>query len=126
LCERSRRTWRRFAGAIRQGIGATGANLDGGGVETERDREDVLKLGARLAAAEGFRVIARDGRDVGEVEHVRYRRYADHPDEIVIKRRVLLRHRLGVVAFDEVSNVDPDRERVYLAIPTAAIRRLSG
>jgi hypothetical protein len=95
------------------------------GSDTERDREDVLKLGARLAAAEGFRVIARDGLDVGEVEHVRYKRHADHPDEIVIKRRVLLRHRLGVVAFDEVANVDPDRERVYLGIPTGAIRRLS-
>jgi hypothetical protein len=71
-------------------------------------------------------VIALDGRDVGEVEHVRYKRHADHPDEIVIKRRVLLRQRLGVVAFDKVSNVDPDRERVYLAIPTTAIRRLSG
>jgi hypothetical protein len=92
--------------------------------KTERDREDVLKLGARLADAEGFRVIALDGRDVGEVEHVRYRRHADHPDEIVIKRRILLRHRLGVVGFEEVAAVDPDRRRVYLAIPTAAIRRL--
>lgn len=125
MCERSRRTWRRFAGAIRQGIGARETNLDDGGVETKRDREDVLKLGARLAGAEGFRVIALEGRDVGEVAHIRYKRHADHPDEIVIRRRVLLRHRLGVVGFDDVSNVDPDRERVYLAIPTAAIRRLS-
>jgi hypothetical protein len=70
-------------------------------------------------------VIALDGRDVGEVEHVRYKRHADHPDEIVIKRRILLRQRRGVVGFDEVSAVDPERERVYLAIPTTAIRRLA-
>ena len=68
-------------------------------------------------------MIALDGRDVGEVEHIRYERHADHPDEIVIKRRLLLRQRRGIVGFDEVSAVDPARERVYLAIPTAAIRR---
>jgi hypothetical protein len=95
------------------------------GSTTEREREHVIKLGARLADAEGFRVVALDGRDVGEVEHVRYKRHADHPDEIVIKRRILLWHRYGVVSFDEVSGVDPDRERVYLRIPTGAIKRLA-
>ena len=91
---------------------------------TEREREDIVKLGAALAAAEGFRVVAVDGRDVGEVEHVRYERHADHPDEIVIKSRLLLWARRGVVKFDEVSAVDAERARVYLTVPTASIERL--
>lgn len=89
----------------------------------DRERQDVLKLGGALADAEGYRVIALDGRDVGEVEHVRYRRHADHPDEIVIRRRFLFRQRRGVVAFDEVADVDRDRERVYLRVPSGAINR---
>jgi hypothetical protein len=90
---------------------------------TERQRKDVLRLGARLADAEGFRVVALDGRDVGELEHVRYKRHTDHPDEIVIKQRFLLWERRGVVKFDDVSAVDSDRERVYLAVPRSAIAR---
>jgi hypothetical protein len=115
-----------LAGAIRQGIGGINRNLDAGGVETERERDDVVRLGARLAAAEGFRVVALDGRIVGEVEHVRYRRHADHPDDVVIRRRILLWHRRGIVRFDEVSTVDPGSKRVFLTIPAAAIRRLDG
>jgi sporulation protein YlmC with PRC-barrel domain len=76
-----------------------------------------------LADAVGYRVIATDGRDVGEVEHVRYRRYADHPDDVVIRRRVFIWHRSAIVPFDEIANVDPERERVYLRIPTGAIQR---
>jgi hypothetical protein len=90
---------------------------------TERQRKDVLRLGARLADAEGFRVVALDGRDVGDLEHIRYKRHADHPDEIVIKRRFLLWERRGVVKFDDVSAVDSDRKRVYLAVPSSAIAR---
>lgn len=85
----------------------------------------MARLGARLADAEGFHVVALDGRIIGEVEHVRYERHADHPDEIVITRRVLFWHRRGVIPFDAVGNVDPDRESVYLTIPTEAIKRLT-
>jgi PRC-barrel domain protein len=85
----------------------------------------VARLGARLADAEGFHVVALDGHVVGEVEHVRYKRHADHPDEIVISRRVLFWRRRGVIPFDAVGNVDPDRERIYLTIPTDAIKRLT-
>jgi hypothetical protein len=97
-----------------------------GGSPTEHEREDILKLGARLANSEGFRVISLDGREIGEVEHVRYERHADHPDEIVISRRVLLWRRRGVIPFDAVGNVDPERERIYLTIPAEAIKRLAG
>jgi hypothetical protein len=67
-----------------------------------------------------------DGREVGAVAHVVYKRHADHPDEIVIRRKVVLWERLHVVTFDEVAEVDPGRERVYLGIPSSAIRRHSG
>jgi hypothetical protein len=86
----------------------------------------VARLGARLADAEGFQVVALDGRVVGEVEHVRYERHTDHPDEIVISRRFLLWRRRGVIPFDAVGDVDPTREHVYLTIPTDAISRLAG
>jgi hypothetical protein len=80
-----------------------------------------VRLGSRLADSEGFRVIALDGRDLGALDHVRYERHMDHPDEIVIRRRVFLWDRYAIVAFDEISNVDPDRERVYLSVPHGSI-----
>lgn len=91
----------------------------------DRERQDVLKLGGALAEAEGYRVIALDGRDVGEVEHVRYERHADHPDEIIIFRRVLFWRRRGTIPFDVVGNVDRRRGRVYLTIPSEAIDHLA-
>jgi hypothetical protein len=87
----------------------------------ERDRNDILTLGRRLAGAVGFRVIALDGRDVGVLEHVRYKQHTEHPDEIVVRRRRLLRERNVNVAFDQVANVDQRTERVYLTIASAAV-----
>ena len=66
-------------------------------------------------------MIALDGRDVGVLDHVRYERHMDHPDEIVIRRQVFLWDRYATVSFDEVSNVDPARERVYLSVPHGTI-----
>jgi hypothetical protein len=117
LCERSRSACRRFAGAIRGGIGATGTNLDAGGEPTEREREDIVKLGARLANSEGFRVIALDGREVGWVENVLYERHTDHPDEVLVRKRYLFWDRYATLPFEQVANVDPEHERVYLALP---------
>jgi hypothetical protein len=45
----------------------------------------------------------------------------DHPDEVVIRRKVFLWDRYATVSFDEVSNVDPARERVYLSVPHGTI-----
>jgi hypothetical protein len=53
-------------------------------------RRRQAELGRLLAAAEGYRVVASDGTHVGWLDHVRYERHADHPDEIVIRRRGLL------------------------------------
>jgi hypothetical protein len=66
-------------------------------------------------------VIALDGREVGVLDHVRYERHMDHPDEVVIRRRVFLWDRYATVSFDEVSNVDPARERVYLSVSHGTI-----
>jgi hypothetical protein len=99
--------------------------LKPGGRLTEHEREDIVKLGARLADSEGFRVIALDGRDIGEVDHVRYERHADHPDEIIITRRVLFWRRRGTIPFEVVGNVDRRRGRVYLTVPSDAIDHLA-
>lgn len=72
----------------------------------ERDRDDILTLGRRLADSAGFRVVALDGREVGVLEHVRYKQHTDHPDEIVVRRRRFLRERFVSVPFGEVANVD--------------------
>jgi hypothetical protein len=96
-------------------------NLDAGGTTTERARRDILKLGARLANSEDFRVVALDGRELGWLENVRYERHTDHPDEILIRRRFLFWDRYAKVPFEEVANVDPERERIYLAVRHDAI-----
>jgi hypothetical protein len=44
-----------------------------------------------------------------------------HPDEIVVRRRTLLWDRYATVPFEQVANVDPERERVYLALPRDTI-----
>jgi hypothetical protein len=92
----------------------------------ERDRTNILALGRRLADSVGFRVIALDGREVGLLEHVRYRDHTDHPDEIVVRRRRFLRDRQTVLAFDQIANIDRRSESVYLAVPTSAIEWRSG
>jgi PRC-barrel domain len=87
----------------------------------ERDRDDILTLGRRLADSAGFRVVALDGREVGVLEHVRYKQHTDHPDEIVVRRRRFLRERFVSVPFGEVADVDGRSGRVYLAIPASGV-----
>jgi hypothetical protein len=91
--------------------------------ESERTGREAALLGARLADAEGYRVVSREGREVGVVDHVRYEQFADHPDEIVVTRRVLLIRREGVVPFAAVDTVDRDRRVVYLRIGHREIQR---
>ncbi len=43
------------------------------------------ELGRLLATADNYRVVAGDGTHVGWLDHVRYERHADHPDEIVVR-----------------------------------------
>jgi hypothetical protein len=75
---------------------------------------ETWQLAARLAAAEGYGVYDRDGRRIGRVEHLLYRHHADRPDFIIIRRRFLLRTRLGRVPFKAVADVDDQAQFVRL------------
>lgn len=81
------------------------------------------ELGRLLAAAEGYRVFASDGKQVGWLDHVRYERYADHPDEIVVRGRSFLARRRHVLPFHTVEEVKPRERTVVLRAAGGAIDR---
>jgi sporulation protein YlmC with PRC-barrel domain len=91
----------------------------------ERDRRprEQAELGRRLAASEGYLVLASDGRHVGVVDHVRYEQHADHPDEIVVRRRNVLVRRRRAIPFDSIQAVDPTQRTVTLRIDSTAVDR---
>ena len=70
---------------------------EGGG--SERSYRTQAELGRLLAVAEGYRVLASDGTHVGWLDHLRYERHVDHPDEIVVRSRRLLARRRRVLPF---------------------------
>jgi hypothetical protein len=76
---------------------------EGGGGE-RRDRTQA-ELGRLLAVAGGYRVLASDGTHLGWLDHVRYVRHADHPDEIIVRGRRLLARRRRVLPFSAVAEV---------------------
>ncbi len=74
----------------------------------ERNESGLRKpteLGRLLASAEGYTVLGRAGKQLGRVDHVRYERHADRPDEIVVRRGWRWRRTL-VVPFQAVQAVD--------------------
>jgi len=85
----------------------------GGGEQSDRTRAD---LGRLLAAAGGYRVLASDGTHLGWLDHVRYERHADHPDEVVVRSRRLLARRRRVFPFRAVAEVRRG-ERTVVAPP---------
>jgi len=88
---------------------------EGGGDErSERSDRTPAELGRLLAAAEGYRVVAGDGTHLGRLDHVRYERHADHPDEIVIRSRRLLARRRRVFPFSAVAEVRRRERTVVL------------
>ena len=76
-----------------------------GDERSERSDRTQAELGRLLAAAEGYRVVAGDGTHLGWLDHVRYERHADHPDEIVVRSRRLLARRRRVLPFSAVAEV---------------------
>jgi hypothetical protein len=74
----------------------------GGGERSDRRRAE---LGRLLAVAGGYRVLASDGTHLGWLDHVRYVRHADHPDEIIVRGRRLLARRRRVLPFSAVAQV---------------------
>jgi hypothetical protein len=86
---------------------------EGGGDErSERSDRTQAELG-RLLAAGGYRVLASDGTHLGWLDHVRYERHADHPDEVVVRSRRLLARRRRVLSFGAVAEVR-QRERTVV------------
>ncbi len=75
---------------------------DRGGERGDRTRAE---LGRLLTAAAGYRVLASDGTHLGWLDHVRYERHADHPDEIIVSSRRLLARRRRVLPFSAVAEV---------------------
>ena len=88
--------------------------------EESRRRE----LGRLLAACEGYHVLTTDGHDVGLVDHIRYERHSDHPDEIVIRHRNILRKGRRVIPFAAVKSVDPSHRTVALELDAEKVKRL--
>ncbi len=99
---------------VDQGIGDQG-------VEQSLRRQ--AELGRLLSAAAGYRVVGGDGTHVGWLDHVRYEQHADHPDEIVVRRRGLLLKRRRVFPFSGVETVRPRERTVVLRLDRAMIER---
>ena len=72
------------------------------------------EIGRLLASAEGYLVLDEEGRPFGRLDHVRYERHADHPDEIVVRRGLLRRRH--VFPFEAVAAVNGKNETVLLRI----------
>jgi hypothetical protein len=100
---------------VHQGIGNES-------VEQSLKRE--AELGRLLAAAEGFRVVASGGTQFGWLDHVRYERHADHPDEIVVRRRGLRLKRRCAVPFSAVEAVRPRARTIVLRLDQGALEHL--
>ena len=83
----------------------------GGGERSDRTHAD---LGRLIAVAGGYRVLASDGTHVGWLDHVRYERHVDHPDEIVVRSRRLLARRRRVLPFSAVADVRRRERTVVL------------
>jgi len=91
------------------------------GIEQSLRRQ--TELGRLLAAAKGYRVLASDGTHLGWVDRVRYERHADHPDEVVIRRRGLLPKRRRALPFSAVETVRARERTVILRLDHDALER---
>ncbi len=85
---------------------------EGGG--NEQSNRTHAELGRLLTDAGGYRVLASDGTHVGWLDHVRYERHVDHPDEIVVRSRRLLARRRRVLPFGVVAEVRRRERTVVL------------
>ena len=61
--------------------------------EALEPRKRLARLGRLLSSAAGYEVRTTEGHRVGKVEHVRYERHADRPDDIVVRVAGLVRRR---------------------------------
>jgi hypothetical protein len=91
-----------------------------GDERSERSHRTQAELGRLLAAAEGYRVLGSDGTHVGWLDHVRYERHADHPDEVIVRSRGLLARRRRALPFSAVEEVQPGERTVVLRATRSA------
>jgi hypothetical protein len=97
---------------------------DGVGDESvEQSLRRQAELGRLLAGAAGYRVVANDGTQVGWLDHVRYQRHADHPDEIVVRRRSIPPKRLRALPFRAIEAVRPSERTVVLRADHGTLAR---
>jgi len=99
---------------VAQEIGDRGAEQSG---------RKPAELGRLLAAADGYEVVASDGTHLGRLDHVRYERYADHPDEIVVRRRAVFPRRRRALPFSAVETVRVRERTVVLRLDRSALER---
>jgi hypothetical protein len=99
--------------------------LQEGGGNEQSDRTSA-ELGRLLTDAGGYRVLASDGTHLGWLDHVRYERHVDHPDEIVVRSRRLLARRRRVLPFGAVGEVRRRERTVVLRGARPAPRRSPG
>src|SRR6266498_1733519 len=94
-----------------------------GDQDAEQSLRRQAELGRLLSAAAGYRVVAGDGTHVGWLDHVRYEQHADHPDEIVVRRRGLLLKRRRAFPFSVVETVRPRERTVVLRLDRVTLER---
>ncbi len=94
-----------------------------GDQDAEQSLRRQAELGRLLSAAAGYRVVAGDGSHVGWLDHVRYEQHADHPDEIVVRRRGLLLKRRRAFPFSDVETVRPRERTVVLRLDRVTLER---
>jgi hypothetical protein len=82
-------------------------------------RKRAARLGRLLSAAVGYEVRTNEGAKLGKVEHVRYERHADRPDEIIVRVPGLLRRRRSI-PLRAVHDVKPREQLVVIASPDRA------
>jgi hypothetical protein len=85
---------------------------EGGGGEWSDKAQ--AERGRLLAVAGGYRVLSSDGTHLGWLDHVRYERHADRPDEVVVRSRRLLARRRRVFPFSAVAEVRRGERTVVL------------
>jgi hypothetical protein len=81
---------------------------------SESQPRERAEIGRLLASAEGYLVLDEEARPFARLDHVRYERHTDYPDELVV-RRGLFRRRL-VLPFEAVAAVDGKNKTVLLRV----------
>jgi hypothetical protein len=72
---------------------------------SRRSIRDAGLLGYHLTFAHGFRVVTVEGSELGVLESLRYERYAEFPDRIVVRRGRVRKRRFDL-GFELVESVD--------------------